>query len=369
MKRSAEIPASDRPGARWDRLRVPLVAALVCALAMSFAAQSTATTGPGYLLSAPKYLINHGVLLRYTGRYVTTSAARASRIISSEVFIGIGEAGYAAGGISIYSYDAAGQEQAFAGTLYNFHVVGNQVESDIVTTGASAIIGHLFLRHRGSSRDLVGTIDPGGGGPFGISYRYGGSAGPLPGQAYAPLPQPGPPNAGVVSGKALNQSAPAAKAPKATPQLKPGWGSTVRFLGRYHLLPGPEAAQPSVQAGIFTVAVSDAERISAASRRPTGGELTLFLRKVKVKTSEQLEPSGILSVLTPAGNYVLYLTMLESGGATRAATVNQGAFVGAPIGKLAGTSTGPGTLSATVTATSIGTISARFVRFSASPQP
>jgi hypothetical protein len=352
--------------------RAPLVAALACLAIASLVGLASATTGPGYLLQVPRYRIALSTIKHYLGRYTTTGSARASKIVSSEVIITFAESGYPAGGISIYSYDAAGQEQSFAGTLYDFHQVGGEIDADIVTVGGGAIIGHLSVRHAGSTRNLVGTIDPpGGGGPFAISYRYAASAGPVPGQAYSPLPVPGPPNAGTVSGAALGQpgTTPPATAPKRGPALKPGWGSLTGFLGRYHVLPGPAAAPTPVQEGIFTVAVSDANRISAASLEPTGGELTLFLRKAKVKTTVELLPSGILSIRTPAGNYVLYLTMLESAGTRRAATVNQGAFVGAPLGTLTGTSGAGGTLTATVAATGVGKISARFVRFSANPQP
>lgn len=149
----------------------------------------------------------------------------------------------------------------------------------------------------------------------------------------------------------------------------PGWGSPATFLGRYHIVPvaGQTTSQAPTPAGIFTVAVNTAARVAAAGYMPTGGELTVFLRKVK--TGEPLQPSGILSVVTPSGNFVLYLTQLESAGAARSAVVNQGAFVGAPIGSLTGVSTAPEQLTARVSAQGIAPFTVRFVRFSASPVP
>lgn len=340
-----------RPGLTRRR-RGGFVALVVASLACAglLAGLADATTGPGYLLRPPKYLISNKVLNTITGRYLMTSAAHKSKIQSSELYIGVAESGYAAGGISIYSYDPQGQLQSFAATLYDFHVVrGGQIESDIVGSGGEPILGHLFIRHVGSTKNLTGSIDPPyGGGPFAIAYRYKASSGPLPGAAYSP-----------VSSKS--------SAPKAPPKPKPGWGKTGDFLGRYHLTPGQASATPTPAAGIFTIAATAADRLMASESRPTGGQLTLFMRTVK--KTEPPEPSGILSVDAPSGNTVIYLTNLTSVGDTHKAIVNGGSFLGPPIGSFSGTISSPGSITGKITATGLGKFNVKFARFSSSPVP
>jgi hypothetical protein len=192
--------ASPTARPRMGRPRALLLVSLALALAGAFTAVAVATTGPGYLLNPPKYRIRLGVLRAYTGRYASSSVASGSGIVSSELYIGVAESGYAAGGVSIYSYDSRGMLQAFAGTVYNFRLVGNQVEADIVSTDGTTVLGHVLVRHAGSSRNLVGTLEPPTGGRFAIAYRYAASEGPLPGQAYAPVPLPS--GSGVRSGSA-----------------------------------------------------------------------------------------------------------------------------------------------------------------------
>lgn len=350
-------------GRRLSRVLCTALAAGVVAAA-GIGGVAAATTGPGYLISPPKYRISLKLLKAYTGRYATTSTSPKSRITSSELYLGVAESGYAAGGISIYSYNAAGTLQSFASTIYNVHLVGGgQIEADIVGAGGRPVLGHLFFRHAHGTRNLVGQIDPpSGGGPFAIAYRYAASAGPLPGQANTPVP--GPPNAGTVTGSGLTSaSKPTTPAPKGVP----GWGPTGRFLGRYHLIPGAVAAPASRPAGIFTVALATADQLAASSQRPTGGQLTLFMRTVK-KTLPPV-PSGILSLETPAGSTVVYLTQLSSAGLGRKALVNGGSFLGPTLGSLTGTSSAAGSLTATITTQALGTFSARFSRFSASPKP
>jgi hypothetical protein len=80
-------------------------------------------------------------------------------------------------------------------------------------------------------------------------------------------------------------------------------------------------------------------------------------------------PSGILSLTTPAGSSVLYLTKLKSASSSRTATVNGGSFLGVPIGSLTGRSAGAGALTATIRAQGLGTLSVRFVRYSSKPRP
>ncbi len=350
---------------RAGQRRVWAAAAAAVVAAVTGAGVAAATTGPGYLIAPPKYKISLKVLKSYSGRYVTTSAATKSGIRSSELYIGVAESGYAAGGISIYSYNAAGTLQSFAGTLYNFHVIGGgQVEADIVGAGGEPVLGHLFFAHKGASRNILGSIiPPGSGGRYAIAYREAGGSTALPGQANFPVP--GPPNPGVVSGKALNSNGnnPAVAAPKPIP----GWGPTGRFLGRYHVVPGKPAASASQPAGIFTVALSAAARLSATAHVPTGGQLTMFMRTVK-KTLPP-EPSGIVSLQTPSGSAVVYLTMLSSAGLTRTAEVHGGSFLGPQIGTFSGTSAQPGALTGTISATGLGTFTVGFSRFSTNPAP
>jgi hypothetical protein len=345
--------------------RIGAVVAAAVLAAVTGAGVAGATTGPGYLIKPPRYRISLKVLKAYSGRYVTTSAAAKSGIQSSELYIGVAESGYAAGGISIYSYNSAGTLQSFAGTLYDFHLVGGgKVEADIVGAGGEPVLGHLFFVHKRASKNIVGTIiPPGGGGPYAIAYRESGGSTALPGQANFPVP--GPPNPGVVSGKALNSNGNNPSTP--TPKPISGWGPTGRFLGRYHVVPGAPAAPASQPAGIFTVALNTAARLSVTAQVPTGGQLSMFMRTVK-KTLPP-EPSGILSLQTPSGNAVVYLTMLTSAGLTRKAEVHGGSFLGPQIGTFSGTSATPGTLSGTITATGLGTFKVGFRRFSTSPTP
>ena len=337
---------------RRGRLRAMLlVASLALALAGSLGAVADATTGPGFLLHPPKYKIPLSALKAYTGRYLSTSISHGSGIVSSELFIGVAQNGYGAGGVSIYGYDPQGMLQTFAGTLYNFRLVGKSVEADIVSTDGTTVLGHVTIRHPGSSRNLTGTLQPPSGqGVFTVTYRYAGSEGPLAGDTHAT----GGSSAGSTTGTSNASQA--------------GWGSPASFAGRYGLTVGTPVAQASpAQVGIFSVAIGAANRLVAAAQAPTGGQLTLFMRTVK--KTEPPQPSGILSVVTSAGSYVLYLTDLRSNGDMRTATVHGGAFVGPAIGSVTGTSVGQGTLTTNVTARGIGTFSVRLVRFSHSPTP
>lgn len=334
---------------RVRRRALILFATLVLALAASLGAVAEATTGPGYLLSPPKYRIQLNVLKSYIGRYVSSSVSQGA-IVSSELFIGEVQGRYGAGGISIYSYDPQGMVQSFAGTLYNFRLVGTSLEADIVSTDGTTVLGHVLVRHVGSSRNLAGTLQPPSGqGVFAITYRYVGSEGVLSGPSHA--------------------SAGAGTTPTTTTSNAPqtGWGAPASFLGRYGLTVGTPVAESPADAGIFSVAVGAANRLVASAQTPTAGQLTLFMRTIK--KTEPPEPSGILSVVTPAGSYILYLTDLRSNGLMRSATVHGGAFAGPAIGKLTGTSAGQGTLTADVTAGGTGTFSVRLVRFSHSPEP
>jgi len=342
--------ASDAARTRRNRpAALLLLVSLVVAVAGSLVAVAGATTGPGSLLKPPRYRIPLKVLTPYTGRYVSTSVPPSSGIISSELYVGVAGSGYAAGGISIYSYTPQGTPQTFAGTLYDFRLAGGSVEADIVNADGTAVLGHVIFRHAGSSRNLVGTLQPPAGtGVLAISYRYISSRGPLSGQAFS-----------------QGGSASAAGAPSANATPQSGWGASA--IGRYRLIVGTPIAQPPGPAWIFAGAVAAADRLAAGAQAPTGGELTLFMRTVK--KSEPPVPSGILSLLTPAGSFVMYLTNLQSAGLGRTAAVHGGAFVGPELGVLKGTIGGDETLTADVTARGIGTFSVRLVRFSGSPQP
>ena len=160
-----------------------------------------------------------------------------------------------------------------------------------------------------------------------------------------------------MTGKALHSPAPH-KAPKTVS----GWGPTGTFVGRYHLTPGATGAVASQPAGIFTVAATAAARLSAAAQRPTGGQLTLFMRTVK-KILPPV-PSGILSLHTPSGNSVVYFTYLSSAGSARKAQVHGGSYLGPQLGTFSGTSTAPGTLRGRLNGSGIGNVALRFTRFS-----
>lgn len=345
--------ASASPHVRTARsLALLLLAGAVLAFAGSLAAIAGATTGPGYLLKPPKYRIPLKVLSPYTGRYVSTSVAQASGIVSSELYIGVAGSGYGAGGISIYGYGTQGMPQTFAGTLYDFRQAGKSVEADIVNADGTSVLGHVIFRHAGSSRNLVGTLQsPTVSGVFPIAYRYTSSEGPLSGRAYAPA----------------GSSAAGSSLPSVSAKPQPGWGAAASSLGRYRLIVSTPITQPPAPAWIFASAVAAADRLAAGAQTPTGGELTLFMRTVK--KTEPPVPSGILSLTTSAGSYVLYLTNLESAGLGRTATVHGGSFLGPVVGMLKGTSSGSATLTSDVTARGIGVFSVRLVRFSASPTP
>jgi hypothetical protein len=338
---------------RTRQVALLLSAGVVAALAASLVAVAGATTGPGFLLKPPKHRIPMKALAGYTGRYVSSSVSQGSNIVSSQLYIGVAQSGYAAGGVSIYGYDPRGMLQTFAGTLYDFRLVGDSVEADIVSSDGTTVLGHVTVRHAGSSRNLVGTIQPPAGtGVFAISYRFTAAEVRLPGQAYAP---------------ASGSQATGTTTSGASSKPQAGWGPPASFLGRYRLIVSTPVAQPPASAGIFSVAVAAANRLVAGAQTPSGGQLTLFMRTVK--KTQPPEPSGILSLATPAGSYVLYLTDLESSGVSRSATVHGGAFLGPKVGALKGTSGGSATLTADVAARGIGTFSVRFVRFSSSPKP
>jgi hypothetical protein len=170
---------------------------------------------------------------------------------------------------------------------------------------------------------------------------------------------------------ALALAAAAALPSGAQAATQTGWGTTTTaYIGRYQVSPGSKApAPPATRDGIFTVALNAASRLAAASQQPTGGQLSVFLRKVK--TGLPLSPSGILSLRTQEGNLIIYLTDLTSAGTTRSGMVNQGAFLGTPIGTLTATPdpSAGGTLDATIKASGLPEMTLKLKRFSISPTP
>ena len=150
-----------------------------------------------------------------------------------------------------------------------------------------------------------------------------------------------------------------------------GWGSEASYLGRYHvhILPASSASTGSAsrQAAIFSAVVSACQKLSASATRPTGGELTLFMREVK--KGMPLVPSAILNLTAPAGNELVYLTYLTSSQGVLHAKINGGAFVGPVIGSFTGRRTGSDSIFATAIVEGLAPIEASYARFSSTPQP
>jgi hypothetical protein len=106
--------------------------------------------------------------------------------------------------------------------------------------------------------------------------------------------------------------------------------------------------------------------LSGGSSGVRGGELTIFIQE-EFPGSEEL--AGILKLRTKTNNDVVYLKELERRGRTHTATLKGGSFLGPTIGNFKGTMEKPGVLSGWVATRGLGTVKARFVRFSANPTP
>jgi hypothetical protein len=147
-----------------------------------------------------------------------------------------------------------------------------------------------------------------------------------------------------------------------------GWGPLAGYLGRYHLTGtvsgSPQDAPSPPSAGIFTTALSAAERLTAS--KTARGELSVFIRKVK--TGEPLAPSGVLSVFDSSGSNVLYLTELAEHHRTRTADVLGGSFLGVPTGHFTAHASGT-TMAFQLRARGIGTVTGHLTRFSSEPAP
>src|ERR1700742_788456 len=124
---------------------------------------------------------------------------------------------------------------------------------------------------------------------------------------------------------------------------KEGWGSTGSFIGRYHV----KVTQPG-DAGV------------------RGGELTMFIQE-EYPGSE--EPAGILKLRTKTNNDVVYLKELKRSGSTRTAIVKGGSFLVPTIGNFKATIQKAGVMTGRVATHGLGTVRARFVRFSTKPTP
>jgi hypothetical protein len=147
-----------------------------------------------------------------------------------------------------------------------------------------------------------------------------------------------------------------------------GWGPLESYLGRYHLTGSvsgsPEVAPSPSSAGIFSVALSAAERLTTPAR--VSGQLAVFIRKVK--TGEPLAPSGVLSVFDASGSNVLYLTDLAVHHRSRTADVLGGSFLGVTTGHFTAHASGT-TMTVHLQARGIGTVTGRLTRFSSDPAP
>jgi len=157
----------------------------------------------------------------------------------------------------------------------------------------------------------------------------------------------------ISSGGSSSETNSGAAAAPSTASAKPtSWGAEKTYIGRYRLLSATEQSYSAPSA-----------------TRLSDGELTLFMREEH--KNAPLVPSGILSLRAPAplGTELLYMTSLTVHGATHRAVINGGAFVGPVIGSLSAVFTAPGKLTMTAEVHGVGTIHARFSRFSGSSQP
>jgi hypothetical protein len=126
-------------------------------------------------------------------------------------------------------------------------------------------------------------------------------------------------------------------------KAKEGWGSDGSFIGRYQV-----------------------KVLSGGGSGVRGGELTMFIQE-EFPGSE--EPAGILKLRTKTNNDVVYLKELKRSGSTRTAIVKGGSFLGPTIGNFKATMKSPGVLSGRVATHGLGTVKARFVRYSKKPTP
>ena len=124
---------------------------------------------------------------------------------------------------------------------------------------------------------------------------------------------------------------------------KEGWGANGSYIGRYQV-----------------------KVTSAGTSGVTGGELTMFIQE-EFPGSE--EPAGILKLRTKTNNDVVYLKELKRSGSTRTAILKGGSFLGPTIGNFKATMQKAGVLTGRLSTHGLGTVRARFVRFSKKPTP
>jgi hypothetical protein len=122
-----------------------------------------------------------------------------------------------------------------------------------------------------------------------------------------------------------------------------GWGANGSYIGRYQV-----------------------KVTAAGTSGVTGGELTMFIQE-EFPGSE--EPAGILKLRTKTNNDVVYLKELKHSGSTRTAILKGGSFLGPTIGNFKVTMQKAGVLTGRFSTHGLGTVRARFVRFSTKPTP
>jgi hypothetical protein len=124
----------------------------------------------------------------------------------------------------------------------------------------------------------------------------------------------------------------------------PGWpGAASQYLGRYHLT---SSSDPALA---------------------TGGELTVFLRKVPPMPKPLL--SGILSLTTKNQTNVVYLTKFMHAGTKLWTTVNLGIYTGPVLGQFKVTSIHDGQLVAEIVQKGAAPVTLQLMRFSMNPHP
>jgi hypothetical protein len=120
---------------------------------------ASATTGPTQFLPDSRYKVASKVAQQYTGEYVFKSAAPAARLKGGALAIEVDNKVQLVGVAQFYGYDNNGQQTAWVGTLYNFHLTGKHVMiADIVGPTGQPLLARLFLT-RSSKGDLIGQIE------------------------------------------------------------------------------------------------------------------------------------------------------------------------------------------------------------------
>jgi hypothetical protein len=121
--------------------------------------QVSATTGPTQFLPAPKYKVNSKSELLYTGQYELKSSAKGARLSGGAMGIELNNDDGALYGIAqFYAYTQQGEQSTWIGTLYNFHLVKNNIMSlEILAPSGHPVLAHMNLT-RSAKGDLTGTI-------------------------------------------------------------------------------------------------------------------------------------------------------------------------------------------------------------------